>query len=376
MAAPTTVTWEMDGHTQAKHVILRKYLNAWIPILASKRDNKVLLVDGFAGPGEYVGNKEGSPLIMLRAFLEHPSQNRFEGSLKFLFIEEKHSRYQHLQQRIAALKQEIPFPPNITYEVKNGRFVDMMQQLLATIPREKNPYTASFFFVDPFGYSHTPMHLLKDLLSFPRSEVLVTVMTEEINRFLNVDYQTKEQHYDKLFGTSAWRPISSSTSTMDPYERMQQLHDLYRNQLLTVAGVKYVRSFRMRNKHNATDYFLFFGTSSIKGLTEMKRSMWKVDATGAFEFSDFTNPFQPLLLQEPNYEDLRQRLIQRFRGQTVSLDAIEEYVLAETPYCVYKQEGLRVLECASPPKIQVFAQDPKRKRGHYKDHNLRIRFLS
>jgi hypothetical protein len=48
----------------------------------------------------------------------------------------------------------------------------------------------------------------------------------------------------------------------------------------------------MRNKSNATDYFLFFATTSLLGMEKMKDAMWAVDPSGAYDFSDFTNPEQ------------------------------------------------------------------------------------
>jgi len=61
--------WPMRRHTQAKHVILRKYLDAWLPILGAGRSaaEHVMLIDGFAGPGRYTTGEDGSPLIMLKA---------------------------------------------------------------------------------------------------------------------------------------------------------------------------------------------------------------------------------------------------------------------------------------------------------------------
>ena len=50
MVKPRTVTWPANEHTLAKHRILRAYLEAWIPIM-SKGNRRLLLVDGFAGPG-------------------------------------------------------------------------------------------------------------------------------------------------------------------------------------------------------------------------------------------------------------------------------------------------------------------------------------
>jgi hypothetical protein len=73
MAKPKTPLRDADEHTLAKHDILREYLEAWLPIM-SKWNRRLLLIDGFAGPGRYVGGEEGSPLIMLRTLLSHKAR--------------------------------------------------------------------------------------------------------------------------------------------------------------------------------------------------------------------------------------------------------------------------------------------------------------
>jgi three-Cys-motif partner protein len=61
------VLWRLDDHTRAKHRVLRSYLNAWIPVMGQQainvrhrthREQHLLLVDGFAGPGRYI---DGEP---------------------------------------------------------------------------------------------------------------------------------------------------------------------------------------------------------------------------------------------------------------------------------------------------------------------------
>lgn len=63
-------TWDIEPHTEAKHEILRYYLGAWFPILG-RRQHRLLYVDGFAGPGEYKGGKDGSPIIALKVVQDH-----------------------------------------------------------------------------------------------------------------------------------------------------------------------------------------------------------------------------------------------------------------------------------------------------------------
>ncbi|HZX45459.1 MAG TPA: three-Cys-motif partner protein TcmP [Candidatus Nanoarchaeia archaeon] len=71
MAKGTGTLWPITPHTQAKHIILQKYLGAWIPII-SKYNGKVIYVDGFSGPGEYRDGELGSPLIAIKFLSRNP----------------------------------------------------------------------------------------------------------------------------------------------------------------------------------------------------------------------------------------------------------------------------------------------------------------
>ncbi len=73
MAAPKSVLWSKEAHTQAKHEILSRYLGAWFPILINKF-HCACIIDGFAGPGEYERGEAGSPLLMLQVLLRHPDK--------------------------------------------------------------------------------------------------------------------------------------------------------------------------------------------------------------------------------------------------------------------------------------------------------------
>src|SRR5260370_42587074 len=67
MAAPKTTIWELEAHTRAKHELLRRYLQAWMPILAQGGFPNILYIDGFAGPGRYAGGGAGTPTFALNS---------------------------------------------------------------------------------------------------------------------------------------------------------------------------------------------------------------------------------------------------------------------------------------------------------------------
>jgi three-Cys-motif partner protein len=356
MAKALGTVWDLELHTAAKHAILRRYLQAWIPILSSVH-GRVVYIDGFAGPGVYSRGEDGSPVIALKAALEHSS--RMRGEITFLFIELDHQRKLSLERVVGAMS----LPSNFRVTIHEGKCDETIGGLLDDLDRSGGRLAPTFAFLDPFGFSHTPFSLVKRLMGHPRCEVLITFMYEEINRFLTQEQMP--QHFDSLFGCPAWAGARDLPSSG---QRMAFLRDLYRQQLEKEAGVTFVRSFEMLNRDNRTDYFLFFGTKSIDGLKKMKEAMWKVDEGGTFQFSDATDPAQNVLFEAgPDVADLRAKLIAAFHDKSVSIEALEEFVLANTPYreTHLRKPILVPMEKAIPPGIAVISAPSKRKRGQF-----------
>ena len=46
MSKNNSTIWEIEPHTEAKHEILEKYLNAWLPIM-TRWNGRILYIDGF-----------------------------------------------------------------------------------------------------------------------------------------------------------------------------------------------------------------------------------------------------------------------------------------------------------------------------------------
>ena len=80
--------WPLGEHTPGKHLVLQGYLKAWYPILGMTQD-RIVFIDGFAGPGEYEGGEPGSPIIALRTLKQHAAKMRFSAEVRFLFVEDR-----------------------------------------------------------------------------------------------------------------------------------------------------------------------------------------------------------------------------------------------------------------------------------------------
>lgn len=160
MTKPKDTCWAIDDHTLAKHRILREYLQAWLPIVGTHFP-RIRLIDGFAGPGRYLGGEPGSPIIMLNALLEHASRSRVTASIEYVFIEEREDRCEALRSELDALRAVSPFPPNVMIDPRHGKF-DHHMPLVA--PENEPDRPPTFAFIDPFGWSDAPMRLNSSIL--------------------------------------------------------------------------------------------------------------------------------------------------------------------------------------------------------------------
>jgi three-Cys-motif partner protein len=108
---PRTTRWPIEPHTQAKHLILARYLKAWLPIMASF-NGRIVYIDAFAGPGRYSKGEEGSPLIALKALLGNSmfDSARRRCNVVFFFIEEDQQRANALEEELSQLKSQTNFP--------------------------------------------------------------------------------------------------------------------------------------------------------------------------------------------------------------------------------------------------------------------------
>jgi len=333
-----STTWDIDPHTQAKHQILEEYLKRWFPIVSGTSE-RVVCLDGFAGPGVYSNGEYGSPVIAIRTAMDHKHADKFK-EIFFWFIEKDQRRAENLE---LVLKDTFPtaLPSNLQYEIEKSEFGSSLEKALDAIEGRGAKLVPTFVFIDPFGFSGMPMSLISRMLGYKKCEVLITFMSSFINRFND---EMREDALDRLFGSEDWREIRKKS---EPDERRRFIVDFYAKQLREDAGAKFYKTFEMVGKNNQIVYHLVFATKSIEGPKAMKEAMFKVDRRGTFRFSDRTDPAQAFLVDysdEVNWMKQASSLVHaEFAGKTIRLDKVEEFVLVKTPF-VFRREILKRLE--------------------------------
>ena len=319
---PTSTLWQLEPHTQGKHLVLRKYLQAWLPIMSSW-SGRVLFIDGFAGPGEYAAGEEGSPIIALKALAEYSAMTPLDAEVVFIFIEKEPDRANHLRGMLTS----ITLPPRTSVQVVTGAFDETLTSVLDDVDAQSSHLAPCFVMVDPFGVAGTPMSVLARILGNRSSELYISFMYESINRFSTTP--EFEHSLDQLYGTPDWRGCSSIP---DPDARKDCYYDLYERQLRD-AGAKYVVRFELYQGQRLV-YAIFFATQHHKGCDKMKQAIWKVIPFGDFAFRAASPGQLTMMLASADFALLQQHLIAAFAGRGwVTIEEVELFVSSDqTPF--------------------------------------------
>jgi three-Cys-motif partner protein len=332
--------WDREPHTEAKHTILKSYLDAWFPILASRWSSTgICYVDAFAGPGEYSDGSIGSPIIALGAasrsdVRQHPTD------VHLVFVEKDARRCEHLQSLVAART----VTSRCYVKTKQGPCEDVLEPALDEFAAWDGPMFVNF---DGWGVD-TPYSLVARVGQGKAPEVLVTFHSQWFTRFA---LKTDTEAGDRVFGDQEWRTVSDLST---PSDKKRFLVDAYR-QRLSVAGFPYHLTFELIDEKGHL-LFLVFGTGSELGIEKMKDAMWRVDRVSGSKFRDPRDPNQiafDLSESDPDLKLLRQQVLEQIDGGSKSLAEIQRFTLLETVFKkVHAKTAVGLLESEGKVKCQ------------------------
>jgi three-Cys-motif partner protein len=272
VATPDDTIWTRDAHTGVKHQILRRYLDAWFPILLNVFPS-VTVFEGYAGPGVYEGGQPGSPVVAIDALMARADRlvDR-RKPVRFVFVEERADRVERLRSEVDRRWPSLPLW--VTVDVVHGPCEAVGMDALNRAKAWGAPIFAN---LDPFG-AGVPYDLVKRIGANKASEVFVTFMSAWFTRFYGHD---NIEDGDRMFGHKRWRAVKEQGS---PEAKEQFLLDEYRAALRS-AKLEIVSSFKLIDDGGRA-FWLTHGTSSEAGLEKIKNAFWKSDPIQGFRFRD------------------------------------------------------------------------------------------
>lgn len=317
--------WIYTEHARVKHEIQRRYLGAWLAILGSMKP--LLLFDGFAGRGRYKEGEPGSPLVFWDRAVEAVDRGRPER-VEIDCVEADTINFNELTTTIAELEHS-----GVTIRAHHGEFATEALAKAKAL-RALSWVPPVFWTADPYGFRGVPLEVLKELMSLPRSEVMLTFMVRDMRRFLGEG--SHEAPLNELFGGDAWRACLQ----LAPGEQREQKLLLTYSELVRESVARFATPFRVFEDDRAqTLYYLIHLTNEPLGMRKMKEAMVKQSADMTFWPLSRRDPDQIALdvAEAQPYPSLQEYLVTVYLGRSLLFEELlnEDYPLGvwvETHY--------------------------------------------
>jgi three-Cys-motif partner protein len=304
--------WFYPEHTAVKHRILDGYLRTWISIRGSTSDN-LGYIDGFAGRGVYSDGSDGSPIIAMKAAqqLIDKIQRKTTGLKKFIcyFVEKDEDNYRCLKDQVEKLK---PNCKDVTCNLRNETFEEFTKEF-SELSKNNGPIP-TLFFIDPFGWDGVPFEAIKGILDNQNTEILLTFMVKDMNRFLTSPFH--RDSLNKLYGNSCWEECLKTSSG-----RENALVNTYLRCITEETKAKFVLPFQLyESEVRRPKYYLIFVTHHPFGLRKMKDIM-KNAGSGDFGFKGPDHQTSITQQKLPVFEEMQiKHILKLYAGKRIRFD--------------------------------------------------------
>jgi three-Cys-motif partner protein len=250
--------------TQAKHFILRRYLQALAFKVLTFQD--ITYVDGFSGPWETKTENFSDSSFMIAISVLRDAQRQYQERtgvlrrIRCFFSEAEPEAFAQLQAAVA------PFcKPAEGFEIKTyqGKFEDALTEIQGFIG-------ASFplIFIDPTGWTGYPFDKIKPLFARPRCEVLINFMYAFVHRFVHSDEAETVNSLNAILDGPGWRDRLDTT-----LERGPAAEKLFRETLKSVGNFDFVVSTRIdKATTERPHFFITYGTKNLEGLKVFRQT--------------------------------------------------------------------------------------------------------
>jgi three-Cys-motif partner protein len=236
--------------SKIKDEIIRSYMPPYLNKL-NRRENKILLIDAFAGPGKFENGDEGSPFIFCRA-----AEKYVPSKYEVLFI---NNNEDHHEKLLKHLKQE-----NLDKKAKAilGDSTETLNELSSLFSQ---PLTI-LLYMDPFGLG-IPFETLRPFLNRKYStELLINLSAPILHRLAGkdatkLDEETVEQRHGKLtsiFGGDYWKKHLWNEA-IPAKQREEGLVKEYMSMLTKSGNLKYTGACPIQaTRESQTKYYMIF----------------------------------------------------------------------------------------------------------------------
>ena len=186
----------VEEHSKAKLTVLRSYLRAYFDRLNVNPHREVFkldLVDGFAGGGTFQDGDDivsGTPLIMLeeaeaaRDRINRGRSKPLQFDCKHYFVDKEAAHTAHLRGVLTDRGYRVDGGAIV---VRNSRFEDEANGIIAEIRRRQPRSGRAIFLLDQTGFSQVELELVARIFrDLPAAEIILTFAADALVNHLSM----------------------------------------------------------------------------------------------------------------------------------------------------------------------------------------------
>lgn len=252
-----THVYQGREQTEAKHFILRRYLQTLAFKTLHGGWSTLAYIDGFSGPwqSKTPDHSDSSFMIAVEVLKDAQAKVRQSGKqprIKCFFAEENRDSFAQLQAAVAPYHD----PANGFFiETFNGKFENAVGHIQKTMA---NSFALTF--IDPTGWTGYEFDKVKPIFEHAPGEVLLNFMFDFVNRFTASSDPATLASFDGILGAN-WK---ERLNQLRPRE--DALMALFTEQFLTAGKFQYVVSTPIEKLSDRTHFHIVYGTRSPEGL--------------------------------------------------------------------------------------------------------------
>lgn len=325
---------EYKEQTKHKHEYLREYLATWFNILINYTTSsnmsyeKIIYVDSFSNAGEYITGEKGSPIIALNIFNDILKKDKNENkkiTVECYFNDYDKERKEHLKKIIENF--ELDERIKIFYsQITANEHISCVMKKVVQYNNKK-----VLFFIDPYKIADDviSMESLNKILKDKDTEIIFNHMVNDVVRNIK-HYPEKYQDFYRINKTEQ--------------KNANEFNELFIENIRKENDVRlFIFSYEFLNIKNQTIYFLVFITHHNKGFEKIKEAIWRVSKGDLIHKNKGnSNNCNLSLFPEENIkelkefkiknkvEDLKDILLNEFKGRNVKYEEIKKFVIEET----------------------------------------------
>ncbi len=250
--------------TEAKHFILRRYLQALAFKVLTFQD--ITYIDGFSGPWETKTEDFVDSSFMIAISVLQDAQRQLvertglKRKIKCFFSETDTESFRKLNLAISPFHK--PFD-NFEIKTYHGKFEDSVTEVNAFIG-ESFP----LIFIDPTGWTGYPFEKIKPLFARPKCEVLINFMYAFVQRFVHSNDIDIINSLDPILGGPGWRDRLDKSLSPGP-----AAEKLFRETLKSAGNFDFVVSTKIdKATEDRPHFFITYGTKSLDGLKVFRQT--------------------------------------------------------------------------------------------------------